>query len=199
MTGDTSVGAPSWAGEPADIDRPAGADQAAEIADSIITMMRIYGSIKARIASAADPETTALFPLVRLVKEGPRRAKELAESMNADPSTVSRQVATLVRTGMVERKADPDDGRASILVPTELGVCRVQEHFVNRGQMIEPMIADWPAEDRSNFLRLLRRYTQSLEDHRDEVLTSMNRSHHLHAAASAGTPPRPQASIERSN
>ena len=196
MSSDTAVA--SWAGEPL-LGRTAGTDQAAEIADSIISLLRVDGSIKARVASSADPETTALFPLVRLVKEGPQRAKELAESMNADPSTVSRQVATLVRTGMVERKADPDDGRASILVPTELGVCRVQEHFVNRGQMIEPMIADWSAQDRSDFLRLLRRYTESLDGRRDDVLAAMNKSHHLHAAASAGNQPPPHASTERSN
>ena len=198
MSSDVATGVVAWAGEPLTV-RPTGTDQAAEIADSIISLIRIYGSIKARVATAADPETTALFPLVRLVKEGPQRAKELAESMNADPSTVSRQVATLVRTGMVERKADPDDGRASILVPTELGVCRVQEHFVNRGQMIEPMIADWPADDRSEFLRLLRRYTDSLEARREDVLSSMNKVHNLHAAASAGIQPPPHASTERSN
>ena len=46
----------------------------------------------------------------------------------ADPSTVSRQVASLVKAGLVERQADPDDGRASILVPTELGRAKVREH-----------------------------------------------------------------------
>lgn len=193
MTSPVSLGTPARPVE------SAGTDQAAEIADSVISMMRIYGSLKARVASTADPETSALFPLVRLVREGPQRAKELAESMSADPSTVSRQVATLVRTGMVERKADPEDGRASILVPTELGVCRVHEHFVNRGQMIEPMIADWPAEDRSEFLRLLRRYTDSLESRREDLLAAMNEAHHLHAAASAGNQLPPQASTERSN
>ena len=198
MGSEVAVVPSSWAGEPP-VDRSIDTDQAAEIADSIISLLRVYGSIKARVASAADPETTALFPLVRLVKEGPQRAKELAESMSADPSTVSRQVATLVRTGMVERKADPDDGRASILVPTELGICRVQEHFVNRGQMIEPMIADWSPQDRADLLRLLRRYAESLESRREDVLASMNASHRLHAAASAGNQPPPHASTERSN
>ena len=45
-----------------------------------------------------------------------RRA--LAAAVHSDPSTVSRQVAALVRAGLIERQADPEDGRASVLVPT---------------------------------------------------------------------------------
>ncbi|MET3806331.1 DNA-binding MarR family transcriptional regulator [Nakamurella sp. UYEF19] len=180
-------------------------DQAAEIADALISLMRLYGNLKAKVANTADPEIAALFLLVRLVKDGPQRAKELAETTSADPSTVSRQVATLVKNGLIERKADPEDGRASILVPTELGVTRVQEHFVNRGQMIEPMIADWPDLDRSDFLRLLRCYTNRLESRRDEVIHTMSRTHSLQnpkpvlPEQQAATPPHPQASTERSN
>ena len=197
MSSDVGTGAAAWAVPLVNTDCSALSDDAAEIAESVISLIRVYAGIKARFASAADPETSALFPLVRLVKEGPQRAKELAESMSADPSTVSRQVAALVRIGMVERRADPDDGRASILVPTELGVSRVQEHFVNRGQMIQPVIVDWSPEDRSDFLRLLRRYSESLELRRDDVLASMNSSHNLNPPTYAPKPP--PASTERSN
>jgi DNA-binding MarR family transcriptional regulator len=188
-----------------EIDATGRFDQAAEIADAVISLMRIYGNLKARVANTADPEIAALFLLVRLVKDGPKRAKELADLTSADPSTVSRQVATLVKTGLIERKADPEDGRASILVPTELGVTRVQEHFVNRGQMIQPMIADWPETDRSDFLRLLRCYADRLESRREEVVQTMSKSHHLQSAhhlplpQHVPTPPPPHASTERSN
>lgn len=180
-------------------------DQAAEIADAIVSLMRIYGNLKARVANTADPEIAALFLLVRLVKNGPKRAKELAELTCADPSTVSRQVATLVKTGLIERQADPEDGRASILVPTALGVTRVKEHFVNRGQMIELMITDWPDTDRSDFLRLLRSYTERLESRREDVLHTMSKSHNLRpphnpAPAQQSSPQQhPHASTERFN
>ncbi len=194
----------------AEIDGTGRSGPAAEIADAIISLMRIYGNLKSRLANTADPEIAALFLLVHLVKNGPRRAKELADLTSADPSTVSRQVATLVKTGLIERKADPEDGRASILVPTELGVARVQAHFVNRGQMVEPMIADWPDSDRRDFLRLLRSYTDQLESRREEVLCTMSRGHNLQPPGHqppaqqlptqhSSTPPHPYASTERSN
>src|SRR5664279_3083996 len=139
------------------------AESAEQIAAAVIGMMRQFNGIKSRVTGGPESEHWDLFLLVKLVSHGPRRASDLAELLCADPSTVSRQVASLVRAGLIERKADPDDGRASILVPTALGEARVQEHFVNRGQSIEPMIADWPDSDRVDFLRLLRSYSSRLE------------------------------------
>ncbi|MFC7655700.1 MarR family winged helix-turn-helix transcriptional regulator [Pseudonocardia benzenivorans] len=60
--------------------------------------------------------------LVHLVKDGPYRSRALADAVHSDPSTVSRQVAHLVRLGLVERVTDPDDGRAVLLVATDEGV-----------------------------------------------------------------------------
>lgn len=160
-------------------------DQAAEIADALISLIRIYSNIRTRLANTADAEIAPLFLLVKLVKDGPKRAKDLAEMMCADQSTVSRQVAALVKAGLIEREADPEDGRASILVPTELGLQRVQEHFQDRGKAVEPIIGDWPAADRRQFRRLLQRYTATLELRRDEVMNTMARGHAaLHATHS---------------
>jgi hypothetical protein len=67
-------------------------------------------------------------------------------------------------------------------VPTELGIDRVRGHFVNRGQGVEPIIADWPDTDRGEFLRLLRQYNATLELKRDEVINTMARGHSLQQA-----------------
>ena len=48
-------------------------------------------------------------------------AKELAEHSGLDPSTVSRAVAALVAHGLVERRADQADKRASLLAITDAG------------------------------------------------------------------------------
>jgi len=165
--------------------------QAAEIADAMVSLIHTYQNLKSRMADSLDPELASLFLLVRLVKGGPKRAKELADAMCADQSTVSRQVASLVRSGLIERQADPDDGRASILVPTELGIDRVRGHFVNRGQGVEPVIADWSDADRGQFLELLRRYNSTLELKRDEVIRSMAQGHSLSREADRTKADRP--------
>lgn len=148
-----------------------------DMADQIIQVVRTWSYLKARMVSTVDPEVGSLFLIGRLMKDGPTRAKDLAEATCADQSTVSRQVAALVKSGLVERQADPDDGRASILVPTPLGVARVQEHFANRGRALEPLVADWSDEERQQFVDLLRRFNSNLEARRDEVATVMAQNH----------------------
>lgn len=46
------------------------------------------------------------------------RLSELADRLVVERPTVTRMVARLERSGLVERRADPDDGRASLLYPT---------------------------------------------------------------------------------
>jgi len=152
-------------------------ESAEEIAASVITMMRQFASIKSRVALGSEGETSPLFLLVKLAHLGPRRASDLAEQLCADPSTVSRQVASLVRGGLVERQADPDDGRASLLVPTELGRTKVREHAQRRGATMKPVITDWSAADRNDFLRLMNKYIAGVEVHREQMISIMLEHH----------------------
>ena len=151
-------------------------EQAGEIGSVIIQLVRLYGSIRARVTAGPDGEPSPLFLLVKLAHLGPSRASDLAEFLCADPSTVSRQVSSLVKSGLIERRADPADGRASILVPTELGAQRVSEQEQRRGHSVMPVLEDWPIQDREDLLRLLRKYTDGLEERRDEIVSIMLRS-----------------------
>ena len=103
-------------------DPPADLAESADIAAAVIDMVRQFSGIKSRVVSGPEADHSPMFLLVKLAQHGPSRASDLAELVCADPSTVSRQVASLVKCGLLERRADPDDGRASILVPTELGL-----------------------------------------------------------------------------
>ena len=103
---------------------------AAAVADSCGSSMRGFARVKAQLLALArdDVDWSAHLLITQLAAEGPIRSSELAELMQADPSTVSRQVATLVKDGYVERRADPVDGRASLLVVTERGEQLYAEH-----------------------------------------------------------------------
>jgi DNA-binding MarR family transcriptional regulator len=146
-----------------------GMDYAADLAGSLINLIRQFGALKVRLAPTGDYDITQTFLLVRLVEHGPIRATELAELACADPSTISRQVAALVKAGLVERQADPADGRASLLVATDAGQAHIDHHRRLRGLTLGPLVADWSERDRTDFLRLLRRLTRELDAHRDDI------------------------------
>ena len=136
-----------------------------DVADTFVALMRSFGRAKARFLAMAehDVEWSAQILLRHLANEGPMRAGELAESMQSDPSTVSRQVATLVKDGLIERRADPADGRASILVLTEKADAVLEAQERRREEQFAAMLEHWSESDRSSFATLLRRFTDDFE------------------------------------
>lgn len=101
-----------------------------------------------------------LFPLRHL---GPMRVTDLAEAKQADPSTVSRQAAQLVKAGLARREADPADGRASRLAITEAGLVAVAKLAHARNNLIGRALQDWSAEEVATFTDLFAAFNNSIE------------------------------------
>jgi DNA-binding MarR family transcriptional regulator len=70
-------------------------------------------------AELSDTEFTVLAHL-RLSPEGVRPGA-CAQAIGWDSSRLSHQLRRLEKRGLVERRADPDDGRAAVLVMTHAG------------------------------------------------------------------------------
>jgi DNA-binding MarR family transcriptional regulator len=77
--------------------------------------------------------------------------------LGLDKSTVSRQVSTLVALGLVDRAADPADGRAQVLTPSAEGSARLAHIRDMRRARWEADLASWPAEDVATLGELLSR------------------------------------------
>jgi DNA-binding MarR family transcriptional regulator len=113
--------------------------------------------------SRAGVDRSAVMLLKTLVHVGPSRSSALAAAVHSDPSTVSRQIAGLVRDGLVERRADPEDGRASVLAPTEAGVRLLEEQRKRIGLALARVVRQWAPEDVETFLDLLDRFVTDHE------------------------------------
>ena len=79
-----------------------------------------------RIVARLRHQTDVAYVLGLLLEKGPQRVGEIAQALGTDPSTVSRKVAALVDAGLVERRVDPDDGRAHLLAATPAGEQQVR-------------------------------------------------------------------------
>ncbi len=137
----------------------------ADVADTFVELMRSFHRAKARYLAAAqhDVEWSAQMVLRQLANHGPMRAVEIATCLQSDPSTVSRQVAAMVKDGLLERRSDPEDGRASILALTPRADDALAEHERVRLSHFADMLSDWTASDLSAFAVLLRRFTDDFE------------------------------------
>jgi DNA-binding MarR family transcriptional regulator len=141
-------------------------EAADELGTQIVRLVRLVDRAHA-LHMSENPdavERSAYLMLVHLVKDGPRRPSALAEAVHSDPSTVSRQVAPLVRLGYVARRPDPEDGRASILAATDLGRRVFAENREARNARLAELLASWEPAERAELTRLLGRLTGAMEE-----------------------------------
>jgi DNA-binding MarR family transcriptional regulator len=145
----------------------------AAVADTFLKLMRSFARARAKLLAAAahDVEWSAHVLLKHLAAGGAMRSSELAERIESDPSTVSRQVAVLVKDGLIERRADPDDGRACLLVPTAKGEAVLSEHNAIRLRHFTGMLAGWSDADLRTFADLLQRFTDDFDNANHEWLS----------------------------
>ena len=122
-------------------------------------LLRRSRAISTRLSGELHPELDgAGYGLLALLADsGPLRASDLVARIGLDKSTVSRQVANLVDLGLVDRSADPVDGRAQVLTPSAEGSARLTRIRDARRARWEEDLSDWPAEDVARLGELLSR------------------------------------------
>jgi DNA-binding MarR family transcriptional regulator len=125
----------------------------------IALLLRRARAISTRLAAELHPDLDgAAYGLLALLQDaGPLRASDLVTRLGLDKSTVSRQVATLVELGLVDRAADPADGRAQVLTPSAEGSARLERIRSARRARWEADLGDWPPDDVARLAELLGR------------------------------------------
>jgi DNA-binding MarR family transcriptional regulator len=152
------------------------ADDVQQVADSLTRLTRSVERTRQRFIAAAqhDVEWSAHLLINTIAACGPVRASALAEKVFSDPSTVSRQIAALVRDGLVERQADPVDGRASLLVLTDRGRQIREDHLRVRDAHFARMLDGWPERDCRRFAALLARFVERYEAYQPTLFAEID-------------------------
>jgi DNA-binding MarR family transcriptional regulator len=142
----------------------------ARLGDAMMGLNRQWAAVASQLAKLGI-DKTAMTLLGALTHIGPVRSNALAEAVYSDPSTISRQVAALVKDGLIERRADPDDGRASLLAVTDKGRELLETRHRQKSCSIARMWAHWPEGDRERFVELLERF---VADHERNIANFIN-------------------------
>ena len=166
--------------------------------------VELYGSLSGllRTARALGQHTrdfgatgTSLGVLKGL-RHGDVRPGDLATALHVVPSVISRVIAPLEQEGLVERKVDPEDRRASLLGLTELGsqrLAQVQQVLV---EQLTQTLASWTDDEVEQASVVLNRLEASLSGYQQP--DSHRRQLHDALTSQAGTS-RTAASTDRSD
>jgi DNA-binding MarR family transcriptional regulator len=139
-------------------------DLSGRLADELVRFTRLGARAKGMLhVGDFGAEFSALMLLFPLRHLGPMRVTDLAEVKGADPSTISRQAAQLVKAGLARREADPADGRASRLAVTQEGLAACLRLHEARNALISSALRDWPAERVRAFADLFHEFNSSVE------------------------------------
>lgn len=134
-------------------------------------LLRRARAITTKLARELHPDLDgAAYGLLALLQDaGPLRASALVTRLGLDKSTVSRQIASLVDLGLVDRAPDPVDGRAQVLSPSAEGAARLARIRDVRRARWEEDLSDWPPEDVVALGDLLARLNRLGEEREPEM------------------------------
>lgn len=114
----------------------------------------------------AAPLTAPELGLMSLIDDtvGPVSAGELAQALVIDKSTASRQLATLVERGLIERDDANGAGRTRPLVITAAGERALSATREHLRELVFHRVADWPEGRLEQFVDLLTDYNDPERD-----------------------------------
>ena len=147
--------------DPADM-----SDVLRRLRDDMGSLRRITGSqrldrlIAAR--SGVSIGVAAVAVLGKVIDDGPMRMSDLADSVRTHPAALTRQVQALEAEGFVERSADPNDGRASVVNATATGRLAHRRIEAANDELMAEQLDEWSIEELSELVEQLDRLVSDL-------------------------------------
>lgn len=150
--------------QPSASGRSTEATSADSAVESVLYALMTVGRLL-RHKMAGDSVDPGVFWLLKgLSGNDAMRVTELAALANLDASTVSRHVAQLHRSGLIERSQDPADGRAQRVAISDQGQTLLDDSLARRRAVLEKGLDDWDLSDIETFERLLSRFVHNIEN-----------------------------------
>jgi MarR family transcriptional regulator, repressor for mepA len=141
-------------------------EQAPEF-DTVLGLLRWIGWAQRKAGEdwvrARDLSQEQAFALGFLVQQPGAIQRDLAEITRTTPASVTSLLQGLERRGLVERRADPDNGRTKRVYATDAGAELIAGFGDAMADTDESILAPLDQRERDELLGLLRKVTAQLE------------------------------------
>lgn len=138
-----------------------------DLLDVFVRVVALWtsGQMMTAIASreGLDMDPSEIVVLTVVWRHGPKRPSAVARHLSTGASNVSKILRRLEGDGLLERRVDPEDARASRICLTEAGA-DVGRRLVAAGdRLVDELLQGWPEGDRRELTRLLHRFEAATE------------------------------------
>jgi len=108
-------------------------------------------------------DRSAYLLLSRIQVDGPMSIGQLSDAFGLDTSTLNRQTAAMLRSGIVERIPDPEGGIARKFAITAEGQRRLASDRTENLDGLEKVMENWAPEEVAEFAAYLGRLNRDIE------------------------------------
>jgi DNA-binding MarR family transcriptional regulator len=99
-----------------------------------------------------------------LAQQSAWRMGDLARALRVDPSTATRAVQRLIRSGLAERSSCTQDGRVTFVMLSSTGLERYRSGIRRRQQVMRTMLNEFSGTERELLANLLERLVSALDE-----------------------------------
>lgn len=103
------------------------------------------------------PSAQLLLTLAHSSRRTGCKLSELATKIGIEAPSVTRTVQKLEDRKLIRRAADPDDRRATYILPTDEGLAIVKSLRKAKRNNLRTLLSNWTSEDRQQLASLLHR------------------------------------------
>lgn len=128
----------------------------------LLRLVRHLETFGRRGSLYAQIDRAGYLALRTLEDVGPASTNALARALHLDASTVTRQMSALERSGFIERRPDPRDGRSTTLVLVPEGREAMRQVERERRHRMASVLQAWSQPERENLATALTMLNASL-------------------------------------
>lgn len=135
------------------------------LVDLVNEVFRLFRSLKSlsHEPSAEGPRLAHIGIIGLLAQSGECRASALAELIGVGPSALSRQLADLADQGLVLRRPDPEDGRATLIKVSAEGSQVLAGVMAQRAERMRQRLSDWNQAEAQDALAAVARLADAFQ------------------------------------
>jgi DNA-binding MarR family transcriptional regulator len=124
--------------------------------------------------------------LGRIVDASPIGLSELRRRSRLQSAALSHHIRTLAEMGYIERREDPKDGRAAVVVETDEGRAACQRFRAVKEELLRAQLIGWTSEELNTLSSMMERLDADLRSKEKRSLAGLSEMRPL-ADADLGT------------